>query len=273
MPKVEFDQYSPQPEPPSPPSRGRVLWPWAVAVLVIVLAVVAYLLLSDGEPQPAPTVAGAPPPTAEEPAEEPASEALELPRLGASDDFLRRVVARISSHPDLARWLVSDNLVRRFTAAVDNVARGESPRSHLGFLDPAEEFTVVERGGATYPDPASYERYDQLADVVDSIDADGAARLYRQLEPLLQEGYADLGYPNRDFDDALGRAIRHLLATPLSAGEPRLEPGVESFAYRDQRLESLSPAQKHLLRTGPDNAAVILDKLRQIAERLDLAGG
>jgi len=270
---MEFDQYSPQPESPPGPPAGRTLWPYAAALLVIVLGVAAYLLLSDGEPPVAPTVAGPPPPAADEPADEPAAGALDLPRLGASDDWLRRVVAEVSTHPELARWLVSDNLVRRFTAAVDNVARGESPRPHLGFLDPAKGFAVVGRGGAIYPDPQSYERYDRLTEVFDSVDAGGAVELYRQLEPLLQEGYADLGYPDRDFDDVLGRAIRHLLATPLSAGEPRLEPGVESYTFRDSRLESLSPAQKHLLRAGPDNAAVILDKLREIAGLLDLAGG
>jgi hypothetical protein len=67
--------------------------------------------------------------------------------------------------------------------------------------------------------------------------------------------------------------VRHLLATPLPTGEPELSRGVESYLLRDQRLESLSPAQKHLLRMGPDNAAVILDKLREIAELLDLMGG
>ncbi len=166
---------------------------------------------------------------------------------------------------------MTDNLVRRFTAAVDNVARGESPRSHLGFLGPDRGFPVVERGGALYPDPAGYQRYDRVTEVVDSIDAAGAVRLYRQLEPLLDEGYADLGYPDRRFRDALAAAVNHLLATPLITDEPQLEPGVESYAFRDARLESLSPAQKHLLRAGPDNAAVILDKLREIADRLGLA--
>ncbi|MFQ5350474.1 MAG: DUF3014 domain-containing protein [Thermoanaerobaculia bacterium] len=269
---MEFDQYSPPPEPiPEPPAR-RVLWPWAVALLIIVVGVVAYLLLRGTEPAPPPPLAAPPAAATDERSEEPVGRALELPRLGTSDDWLRRVVGELSTHPELARWLVSDNLVRRFTAAVDNVARGESPRPHLGFLGPAGPFAVVERGGDVYPDPRGYARYDRVAEVIDSLDAAGAAELYRQLEPLLQEGYADLGYPNRDFDDALGRAIGHLLATPLPAEQPPLELGVESYAYRDPRIESLSPAQKHLLRTGPGNAAVILDKLREIAGLLDLLG-
>ena len=268
-----IDQYSPEPQLPREPPPGPTLWPYAAALLVIVLGVAAYLLFFKGKTPPAPSVAT---PAAEAPAEapaEPAAGSLELPPLEASDDWLRRVVVGLSTHPDLTRWLVSENLVRRFTAAVDNVARGESPRPHLGFLEPAMDFTVVERRGTVYPDPRSYLRYARVAEVADSVDAAGVAQLYRRLKPLLQEGYADLGYPNRDFDDALARAIRHLLATPLSAGEPPLVPGVESYAFRDARLESLSPAQKHLLRMGPDNAAVILDKLREIAGLLGLSGG
>ncbi len=270
---MEFDQYSPEPEPAGEPPSSRPLWPYALALLVIVLGIAAFLLFSKDEPPPPPTAASpAAPATRGEPADRPVGEAPELPRLGASDDWLRRVVAELSTHPELARWLVSDNLVRRFTAAVDNVARGESPRPHLGFLGPAERFAVVERAATIYPDPRAYARYNRMTEVVDSVDAAGAVALYRQLKPLLQEGYADLGYPDRDFDDALARAIGHLLATPLSGAEPRLEAGVESYVFREPRLESLSPAQKHLLRTGPDNAAVILDKLREIASLLDTPG-
>lgn len=270
---MEFDKYTPQPESQPEPPEGRRWWPYAVALLVIVAGVAAYLLLSRDAPPPPPTLAASAPAAAGEPAAEPASPTLDLPPLNDSDEWLQRVVAELSTHPDLARWLVSDNLVRRFTAAVDNVARGESPRPHLGFLEPAGEFAVLERGGELYAAPSSYARYDRMTEVVDSIDAAGAAELYRQLDPLLQDGYADLGYPDRRFDDVLAAAIRHLLATPLPAGPLQLEPGVESYAFGDSRLEGLSPAQKHLLRAGPDNAAVILDKLRQFAAALKLDVG
>ena len=270
---VEFDSYKPQPEPAPETPASRPWWPYAVALLVVVLGVGAYLWLSKDEPPPPPAVSGPAAAPATEPPPEPAAAPLDLPSLGDSDDWLRQVVAGLSSHPDLTRWLISDNLVRRFTAAVDNVARGESPRPHLAFLAPSEDFEVVERGGAIYPDPQGYERYDRVAEVVNSIDAAGAARLYRQLEPLLEEGYADLGYPGRDFQSALAAAINHLLATPVATGELRLEAGVESYAFQDPRFEGLSPAQKHLLRTGPDNAVVMLDKLREIARQLDLPRG
>ena len=267
---VDIDEYLPEPQPPREPPPERAWWPWAVlALLLIAGGIVGYLLLSDGEPPPPPPPAAAPPAEPEAPSA-PAAAPVELPALAESDDWLRRAVGELSTHPDLVRWLVSDELVRRFTAAVDNVARGESPRPHLGFLDPGAGFSVVERDGRVYTDARSHERYARVAEVVGSIDAAGAARLYRDLEPLLQEGYAELGYPDRGFDDALAAAIRHLAATPLPEGPLRLSPGVESYGFRDPELEALSAAQKHLLRMGPDNAAVVIDKLRQIARLLDL---
>lgn len=266
-----LDEYSPEPSAPREPRPGRPLWPYLLAALVVVGGLIVYLLLSRGEPPPPPPPSS--PPAAEEPSPPPSRAPVELPPLADSDDWLRRVVAGLSTHPDLASWLVTEDLVRRFTAAVDNVARGESPRPHLGFLAPTEEFAVAESGGSLYVAPQSYERYARVAEVVGSIDAAGAAQLYRNVRPLLEEGYADLGYPDRRFDEALARAVRHLLATPLPERAPRLEAGVESFGFADPQLEGLSAAQKHLLRMGPDNAAVVLAKLREIAVLLDLPIG
>ncbi len=50
----------------------------------------------------------------------------------------------------------------------------------------------------------------------------------------------------------------------------RLEPAVDAYEFVDPALESLSPAQKHLLRMGPDNARLVREKLREIADLLEL---
>jgi len=47
------------------------------------------------------------------------------------------------------------------------------------------------------------------------------------------------------------------------------EPTI-GYAYADQRLESLTPAQKQLLRTGPRNVRIIQTSLRQIALALGI---
>ena len=42
------------------------------------------------------------------------------------------------------------------------------------------------------------------------------------------------------------------------------------YAYADPRLEGLSPAQKQLLRMGPENVKAIQAKLREIAAVLQI---
>jgi len=250
-----------------PEGGRRRLWPWLL-VLVVVAAAAGWWLLRERAREPAaPQVTATPPapvtePAAEEPVEEPP-----LPPLDASDRFVAEAVRRLSSRPELARYLATEGLVRRFAAAVDAVSRGESPRPNLPELIPGGGYRTSVAGGTLLPDPASHRRYDMLTEVFVSIDTAGAVRLYRRLRPLLDEAYRDLGYPDGDFDATLGAAIDHLLAAPVPPPAPELVPaGVQGYAYADPRLESLTAAQKHLLRTGPRNQRRIQAKL------LDLRG-
>ncbi len=69
--------------------------------------------------------------------------------------------------------------------------------------------------------PASYERYNTLANVVDSVDVEGAARAYRRLRPLLQQAFDELGYTNLAFDERLALALGRLVDTPIPEGRSR----------------------------------------------------
>src|SRR3990172_12767648 len=72
---------------------------------------------------------------------------IDLPPLGESDALLRELVAKLSSHPRWASLLVPPHFILKFTIIVDNIAEGVSPLAHLLFLEPSEEFRVVERKG------------------------------------------------------------------------------------------------------------------------------
>ncbi len=54
---------------------------------------------------------------------------------------------------------------------------------------------------------------------------------------------------------------------PVPDGETALKPGQKGigWAYADEKLEGLSPAQKQLLRMGPKNKKAVLSKLRAVA--------
>jgi len=155
-------------------------------------------------------------------------------------------------------------VIRNFVVAVDNVASGATPAPRMRALRPAGAFRVREGRGQMFIDPRSFERYGPIADAVESLDPQTAADLCGTLKPRLVEAYAELGRDG-SFDVALEKAIVELLRTPAIGPDTQLVPKGGSYAFEDETLEKLTPAQKQLARMGPRNARIIQDKLRQIA--------
>jgi len=267
------------PVPPSgPPGPGGATRWRQVALIVlgvVVLAAIVYWFLRPGDPQPevqAPTAGEAAPPSVEQPEPEP-EPPIELPELGASDLVVRQMVTTLSANPRLAAWLATDELVRRFTAAIANIAEGTTPKSHLDVMGPQEPFTVNRANGSPQPTAKSYARYDGIAKAFASLDVEGTVKLYGQMKPLLDEAFRELGYPGEDFHQRLIAAMDHLLATPAIEGDVALEATVAAYQFADPDLEALSAAQKQLLRMGPDNARRVQTKLRTLRRALLTGGG
>ena len=263
-----------EPTPPQQDPRKPKVWLLLLVLLAAGLGVFLWWQLQQ-KPEPPPALIAAPPPAAPPEAppanlEEEAPNELALPPLDESDNLLRELMTDLVQHPRLARWLAPQGLARSFVAAVDNVAEGISPRKHLSSLAPGGEFQVVERGGELYPAPQSFSRYDSLAAFAASLDAEAAAQLYRGLEPLFDEAYRDLGYPDRNFRQTLGQGIRRLLETPVPSADEPLVRGVMSYEFVDPKLENLSDAQRQFLRMGPANVRPVQAKLREISTALGL---
>jgi len=208
--------------------------------------------------------------------EEKVEEELQIPdplevNLNDSDDVVRLRGVELSSHSALTQWLKSKDLIRSFVAAVDNIASGETPRTHITFFKPDGEFDVVVRDGIIFIDPASYKRYNLVADVFSSLNPKATVRLYWLLSPTLQEAYKELGYPNKVFQKTLVMAMAEMLKVPILDQNIEVEQEVVAYKIVDPRLESLNPTQKHLLRMGPENVEIIQAKLRELAKELGVA--
>lgn len=243
----------------------------ALAIVVLIAAVGAawYFFRS---PDTEPVVPPAPLPIAADTGRRlPDLEAFALPAVDTSDAFLRRMLATLSSHPQYAQWLVTDELVRRFVTAVADLARGGSPGPQLTFMAPEEPFASRETNGSRYIDPANYGRYDRMVATFESIDAAGTAELIRRIHPLLDAAHAELGLPDRTFDGDLQQAITNLLAVRIPADPPELVPGETGWEYADPELQARSSAAKHLIRMGPANARRVQAKLRELADALGIA--
>ncbi len=247
------------------------------AVIIVILAAAAVILYFTvlKKPKAGPVAEEVPveevkPLESEKPLAEEAEALLPIPTVGLneSDPVVREFGLALSFHPTLPKWLQSKDLIRKFVAAVDNVANGMSPKSHIDFFAPAGTFKPATREGRTVIDESSYARYNPAAEVFLSLDSGATVRLYRSLKPLLQEAYRELGYPGTDFEETLVRAARELLATPVVRGPVPLESRVVSFAMDDETLEGMSQAQKHFFRMGPASVQAIQDKIREMVLRL-----
>ena len=116
--------------------------------------------------------------------------------------------------------------------------------------------------------PRNSARYARYVKLVQALDAERVVAIYVHFYPLFQQAFVELGYPNAQFNDRLVDVIDHLLETPDVQGPVALVRPKVFFEFADPELEELSAGQKLMVRIGPDNAAVLKTKLREIRRAL-----
>lgn len=249
---------------------GKGKWIALGIVGIIVIGLGGYYLFS-GKPAKEPLPVTEPPKSetavpAPKPSLETAKEPLPAarPNLAESDDWVRQKGQALSAEPGWAQWLANKNLIRRLTAAVVNISEGKSPRKHLSFLGSQKPFSALKKEGGLYLDPQTYDRYNLVTEIISRMEAVKAVGVFKELSPLFQDAYRELGYPQGEFQAVLIHAVKELLLAPVVEGDIRLKEAVLSYWVVDNNLEDLSEAQKHLLRMGPQNTRKIQKKLREM---------
>jgi hypothetical protein len=223
-------------------------------------------------------VASTPTPVREAPVSEPVVAAdAGTPPLAAlgpaeqTDPLVRDILGRLFQERAIEHWLKSGDLIRRFVAAVNAVADGESPRPSLPFLAPEGPFAIKRTGGRTVIDERSYQRYGPFVQAVRALDPAACAAAYARLSPLLESAHAEIGRPGTTFASALGKAIGRLVRVPVPDGPLAVDSPKVLYQYADPSLESRPAAEKQLLRLGPENARALQEKLAAIASALKLS--
>jgi hypothetical protein len=245
---------------------------------VVILAVAAALYITQRKPGPdkPPPVATAPAPTAKPAPEEPAikypvaaAPAPEpLPTLDQSDGPLLGALSTLAGEAPVDRLVVPEGLVRKVVVTIDNLPNTEVAE-RLRPLRPAPgKFAVTGTEDAPTLDPANYNRYKPVVDVIRSLDDEQLVALYVRYYPLFQEAYENLGHPPEYFNDRLIEVIDHLLATPEVRDPIALTQPNVLYEFADPKLEALSAGQKVLIRMGPTNATVVREKLRVLRAKL-----
>lgn len=267
MPDVSDYELFKSTDPDRPSRRSVGLWIAVVLILAAALVTLFVLVWQRKATPPPATAHTEAPPRPPRPLGGDA-EPIAVPPLNETDALVRELVQKVSSHPRVAAWLATDDLIRDFTIGVANVAQGQSATRQLTTLRPSASFQVIQRGNELAIDPRSYKRYDGIAAAAQSIDPAGIARVYATLKPRIEEAARELG--DTSFDRTLERAIVQLLSTPVPDDPILVQTKGIGYEFKDPKLEALTSAQKHLLRTGPQNARMIKGSLRAIALALGI---
>lgn len=257
------------------PSSGG--WLIAIGLLLLIGGIGWYFWSTTFAPKPAPVAAVAPPPAAptEPPKEEPrdtapqfpietTSPAEPLPVLAESDKALGEGLAGAIDRDAIARYLISQDFIRRVVATVDNLPR-KTYAQRLSPLKPVPgKFEVGTRDGHLAISAQNAARYTPLVRALEAVNSEKLVALYVRFYPLFQEAYRELGYPKGHFNDRLVHSLDLLIATREQPGQLAVVQPKVFYEYADPALEALPSGQKILLRMGPDNAARTKAKLKEI---------
>jgi hypothetical protein len=246
-----------------------------VAAAVLLIAVGGFFYMRAHRPLEEPVMATPPPADAAAsaaedviqhplPSAEEAASSVPLPELGASDSDVRDALSQLLGSQAVMSFLKNENIVRNLVVTIDNLPRQKLALDKRPTTPIAGSFKASGDELHASLDAQNYERYKPMVAVIDKLDMRKLARVYIHWYPLLQQAYQNLGYPNGYFNDRLVQVIDSLLATPQPTGPLELVRPNVMYTFADPALEALPSGQKLLLRMGPDNAAIVKNKLREL---------
>jgi hypothetical protein len=243
----------------------------AAVVVVAGLGTAYYLHHRGAQTAPAPAIAQSVPAAAEPPIEHPVPAAggetaskVPLPALEDSDPPMRDALGDAIGADAVMRYLVPENIIRHLVVTIDNLPRQKVPVDRRPTVTVPGPFLADGDELHATLDPKNFARYEPLIAVLRGLDMQKTAQVYLRFYPLFQHVYQDLGYPNGYFNDRLVQVIDSLLKTPQPAGPLELTRPNVMYTFADPDLESRPAGQKLLLRMGPQNAAVVEDKLKEL---------
>lgn len=244
------------------------LW-WGIPIVVAagLLAALYYGRKHQEEPPAQQQVstepaAPAPAPSPENHTIEPAADAAPLPALADSDTELHQSLNGAISRA-LDEFLVPKDIVRHIVVTVDNLARKKTS-VELRPIKPTGGQLAVSGTDQLTLSADNFARYEPFMKVLRNTDTRQVAAVYKRFYPLFQQAYTELGYPDGYFNNRLVAVIDHLLETPEVSGPIKLVQPSVFYQFADPALEERSAGQKLLIRMGPENAATIKIKLREL---------
>jgi len=190
-----------------------------------------------------------------------------LPQLNDSDLSVKTQLSQYFAKQTL-KLVVQDDMIRRFVVYVDNIGKGKIAKKHSPIIEPQSSFSVVD-GDILTTSPESYERYTPFVELFTSMTPQQAVNFYKEYKPLFEEAYQEIGYQERDFDEAVFDAIDMILTTPIVTGNVPLLSESVVYKYAYSEWEQLPEAQKQLLRMGAKNVKKVKSAVKGIKTFLE----
>jgi hypothetical protein len=243
-----------------------------IAAVVVVAGVGTAYYFHERRAEPAHTSAALTPPPAapasasaiEHPVPSaPSAAQTPLPALNDSDPAIKDALGEALGS-DAMQYLVPESIVRHLVVTIDNLPRPKAPAAKRPTVSLGGPFLAQGDELHATLDPANYARYQPMVNAVRKLDMQRVSDVYLRFYPLFQSAYQDLGYPNGYFNDRLIAVIDSLLAAPEPSGPIELTRPNVLYTFADPTLEALPAGQKLMIRMGPDNAAVVKAKLREL---------
>jgi hypothetical protein len=199
-----------------------------------------------------------------------------LPSLDESDVWVQEKLPNYTWRKELLKLVINKDMVRRFVVFTDNFAQGNLAYAHSPLVKPSTKFSANEINNGTTTDwkwnESTTQRFTLYVDLLRSFDSETLVQWYFEMKPLIDQAYAELGYPENNFTDVLHDAITKVLDMEIPKESLDLVRPSVMFRYKDEQVEALDDADKLLLRLGKENLLVIKSVLLEINERLARQG-
>jgi hypothetical protein len=245
-----------------------------VAVIILGGAVAAYFYLQQSKPE---TVPSAPPPQITQAVKAPVAQVIvappstnPLPGLNESDSYMLDALAELISNKTLMQLFHTERIIRNIVATIDNLPQMKLPSRILPVEQPSGKFIAAMDASELVISPKNAARYTPYINLAEAFDTKQLVGLYVRLYPLFQQAYAELGYPNKYFNDRVLEVLDDLLDAPDIKEPVKLVRPEVYYLFADSDLEELPIGQRILMRTGSKNEATLKAKLLAIKQELKL---
>lgn len=200
---------------------------------------------------------------------QPQQEVQPLPVLDESDAFIEEEFRHLYDEQKFGGLILLKNIIRNIVVTVDNMTAAKLPQKYSFTKPPVGQFqTAKDAANNEFIDPRNYGRYIPYIDLAESVDIRRVVSFYVRYYALFQQAYHDLGYLDRYFNDRFVQVLDHLLTAPEIRVPIQLIRPKVFYQFADPELEALSAGQKILVRMGPDNAARVKARIRELRQAL-----